>query len=103
MVQKGHFLGTEFSTEWGPEDFIEDGEPIEIAATTYSTKPYICEGVLAITYASGWILTSADFAHEYGLIPNQWAYFAPNITLDLINSDSSWSGRYYCANTGTPA
>lgn len=101
IVQRGHFVGTEFSTDWTPDDFVEDGEPITIAASSYSAKPYICEGVLAISYAAGWFLTSTDYAHEYGTL-DQWSYFGPNTTLEQLDRDVSWSGKYYCANTGTP-
>lgn len=102
IVQRGHFVGTEFSTDWTPEDFVEDGEPITLAASSYSAKPYICEGVLAISYATGWFLTSADLAHEYSYLLEQWVYFGPNTTLEQLDRDVSWSGKYYCANTGTP-
>lgn len=102
IVQEGHFVGTEFSTDWTPDDFVADGEPITVQASSYSARPYICEGVLAISYATGWFLTATQFAHEYSVGLSMWLYFSANTVLEQLDRDVSWSGKYYCADVGTP-
>ena len=101
IVQKGHFVGTEFSTDWTPDDFVEDGLPVTVQASSYSARPYICEGVLAISYSSGWFLTSTEFAHEYSSGLSMWSNFYANTVLEQLDRDVSWSGKYYCANVGS--
>lgn len=104
IVQKGHFVGTEFSVEWTPDDFIEDGEPIELSETIYSHYPYILEGCLAIAYNYGeWDFISTEYAHEYSPGLQEWMYYATaNMQLEMITASSQWVGKYYCANTGDP-
>ena len=103
IVQKGHFVGTEFSADWTPDDFVEDGEPITVSSTTYGAMPYICEDCVAISYATGWFITSLEFAHEYSSGLQEWMYFATaNMVLEELDRDVAWAGKYYCANTGTP-
>lgn len=102
IVQPGHFVGTEFDSTWTPEDFVADGSPITVLATDYGARPYVCQGCVAISYSSGWYITSVAEAKEYGLIPNTWSSFAANTVLEQLDRDVSWSGKYYCATTGDP-
>lgn len=99
MLQKGHFVGVEFDTEWDPADMILDGEPIEITQSMCSgiNTPYLLEGCATIAYINGWIVRSPEFAHEW-MANSYWVYYQPDTLLHQWENTASEINKYFCEN-----
>lgn len=99
MLQKGHFVGTEFDPDWDPADMILDGEPIEITQSMCSgvNTPYLLEGCATIAYINGWIVRSPEFAHEW-MANSYWAYYFPDTLLHQWENTASAINKYFCEN-----
>lgn len=102
MLQKGHFVGTEFSTEWDPADMILDGDPIEITQSMCSgtNTPYLLEGCATIAYVNGWIVRAPEFAHEW-MVNSYWVYYWPNTLLHQWENTASGINKYFCEDGGS--
>lgn len=102
MLQRGHFVGTEFSTDWDPEDMILDGEPIEITQSMCSgvNTPYLLEGCATIAYVGGWIVRAPEFAHEW-MVNSYWVYYWPDTLLHQWENTADGINKYFCEDGGT--
>lgn len=100
-IQKGHFEGREFSTDFVPSEMILDGEPINLTTSmcTGTNTPYLLEGCLTIAYVNGWFLRSSQVAHQYMNVLSAWASFAAGILLEQWDSDASAIDVYFCSDT----
>lgn len=101
-VQKGHYVATEFSTDFDPDDMILDGDEIEVTTSmcTGINTPYILEGCVSIAYVGGWIIRATQFAHQYMLGIGEWVYFSAGTLLEEFDSDSPVN-LFFCEDSGS--
>lgn len=97
MLQKGHYLGTEFDWHWSPDDIILDGEPIEIKVSdcTGLNTPYLLPGCCTIGWSNGWILRGTQPGNQYIPSLGQWVGYGAYGLLAQYDPDANVN-TYFC-------
>lgn len=97
MLQKGHYLGTEFDWHWSPDDMILDDDPIEIKVSdcTGLNTPYLLPGCCTIGWSNGWILRGTQPGNQYISSLEQWVGYGTYGLLAQYDPDATVN-TYFC-------